>query len=90
MSYDNEFLRASQHWQSHYQKAQKALNEKANQFIDIQAETKLLSHELINAKQTLNDVQDQNKLLSHDKWILAQEKAQLEGQLKQLQKMITA
>jgi len=31
-------------------------------------------------------MQDQNKLLVSEKWDLAQEKAQVEGQLKQIQK----
>ena len=66
------------------------VHEKNHQLIDIQAETKLLSQQLADAKQLLRDLQDQNKLLHDDQWILAQEKAQLEGQLKQMQKMMSA
>jgi hypothetical protein len=36
----------------------------------------------------MRDTQDQHKLLTSDKWELAQEKAQLEGQIKQMQKMM--
>jgi hypothetical protein len=86
----NEHLQSSQHWQNQYKEIQITLNNKTNQLIDIQAESKLLSQQLIQVQQAFVEAQDQNKLLIHDKWLLAQEKAQLEGQLKQMQKMITA
>jgi hypothetical protein len=38
----------------------------------------------------MDDLAAQNKLLGQEKWILAQEKAQLEGQLKQMQEMVSA
>ncbi len=62
----------------------------ANQAGDIQTENKVLFHQLAETKGTMAATIDQNKQLTHEKWILAQEKAQLEGQLKQMQKMITA
>jgi hypothetical protein len=34
------------------------------------------------------ELREQNKLLAHEKWILGQEKAQLYGQLKQLQEIL--
>jgi hypothetical protein len=86
----NEHLQASQHWQNQYKETQIMLNNKINQLIDIQAENKLLSQQLANTQQVSADTQDQNKMLNHDKWVLGQEKAQLEGQLKQMQKIITA
>ena len=36
-------------------------------------------------RSELESIIAQNKLLAHDKWILGQEKAQLFGQLKQLE-----
>ena len=39
-------------------------------------------------KNELAELRDQNKLLAHEKWILGQEKAQLFGQLKQLESSI--
>ena len=32
------------------------------------------------------ELREQNKILAHEKWILGQEKAQLYGQLKQLER----
>ncbi len=85
-----EFLSASQNWQNQYQALEKILNEKTNQLIDSETEAKLLSQQLIDSKQALSATQDQNKLLAHEKWDLIQEKSQLEGQLKQMQKTIIA
>jgi hypothetical protein len=84
-----EYLHASQHWQNQYKELQQIVSEKNNQLNDNQVETKLLSDKLIDMKQILNEIKEQNKILIHDKWVLAQEKAQLEGQLKQMQNMIT-
>lgn len=86
----HKHLQASLHWQNHYQEAQKILETNMTQLIAIQAETKVLAQQLSEAKQSLSDALDQNKLLGHEKWVLMQEKAQLEGQLKQMQKTITA
>jgi len=46
-----------------------------NQFIDILMDNKLLSQQLIDSRKAFKGIQDQN--------------SQLEGQLKQMQKMIT-
>jgi len=83
----NEHLQSSKHWQDQYKEAQKNLEANTTQFIDIQAKTTVLSEQLSETKQSLADALDQNKLFGHEKWILSQEKAQLEGQLKQMQKM---
>lgn len=84
------YLRDSQHWQNQSNELQRMLQEKTNQFIDIQADNKLLSQQLMDARKAFKETQDQNSLLSNEKWELAQEKSQLQGQLKQMQKMITA
>jgi hypothetical protein len=41
-------------------------------------------------KTELDVLREQNKFLAHEKWILAQEKSQSYGQLKQLQSSIEA
>lgn len=56
----------------------------------IQIEVRRLSQKAEETNQALLDLQDKNKLLTQEKWVLAQEKAQVEGQLKQMQKMIVA
>jgi len=75
----NEQLYASQHWQHQYKESQKIIGDQVSQLIDVQAETKLLAQQFMDAKQTLQNMQDLNKQLSLEKWALAQEKAQLEG-----------
>jgi len=86
----NEHKYTSVHWQKQHADLQRVLEEKNNLFIDAQTEIKLLSQQLTDTRQIHIMTEDQNKLLSHEKWVIAQEKAQLEGQLKQLQKMITS
>jgi chromosome segregation ATPase len=50
----------------------------------INTQTERLKHQ----KEAFAELQNQHTLLSQDKWMLAQEKSQLEGQLKQLEKML--
>jgi hypothetical protein len=76
-----EYQQASQHWQSQFQELQKLLELKSR-------ELTLMQSDLQNLNQQLLDAQSQNKLLNSEKWKLAQEKAQLEGQLKQMQSML--
>lgn len=84
-----EHLHASLHWKNQLNELQETLNEKINQLSHIQIETKLVSQQLMNANHSIENLENLNKFLTHDKWLLGQEKAQLEGQLKQMQKMIT-
>jgi chromosome segregation ATPase len=85
-----ENLSMSQHWQNQYNVSQKLLDDKTNQFIEVQAETKLLSQQLGQVNLSLKQLQDQNKLLSLEKWEFAQEKSHLEGRLRQMQESIVA
>jgi chromosome segregation ATPase len=85
-----ELIHSNQQLQSQYYVSQEKLNENVNKFTDLQIEIKLLSQKLTEKEQFLMTLQDQNKLLTHEKWIIGQEKAQLEGQLKQFQKTIIA
>ena len=84
----SEHLSASLHWQNQYHELQKKLDLKTSQFVDIQAESKIILQKQIEMQQSLKDLQDQNKLLSHEKWEIAQEKSHLEGRLRQIQEMI--
>lgn len=83
----NEHKQTSLHWQKQYSDLQKVCEEKINVLVNTQAEAQLLAQKLIAAEESLINLKDQNKLLDHERWVIAEEKAQLEGQLKQLQKM---
>lgn len=83
-----EYCSASKHWQGQYQDAQNQLETQTRQLLETQSESKMLSQQLTAIKETLDETLAQNKQLGHEKWILAQEKAQLEGQLKQLMAMM--
>jgi predicted nuclease with TOPRIM domain len=67
---------------------QEKLENKTVVLCTLENDNKNLTQQLVDAKQFMNDIKDQNKLLTHEKWELAQEKSQLQGQMKQLQKMI--
>jgi chromosome segregation ATPase len=86
----NDLQQSAIHWQNQITEYQAQLNDKSSQIIDMRAEIKVTSQQINDTKETLKELQAHNNLLSHDKWILAQEKSQLEGQLKQMQKMIVA
>ena len=77
-----------QYWQQHFKEIERKFENTTNELITLQSDNKMLHHRLMDTKQLIGDVQDQNKLLANEKWELAQEKAQLEGQLKQMQKMV--
>jgi hypothetical protein len=85
-----ERQQASQHWQNQFHDLQEAIEKKINEVIVLQADNKLLNQQLIDRKNALQNIQDQNKLLNQEKWELAQERAKLEGQVEQIQKMINA
>ena len=85
-----ESQQTSQHWQNQFEKLQKLLEIKFTEVVALQGDNKLLNQQMIDIKQLLRDTQDQNKLLASEKWELAQEKAQLEGQINQMQKLITS
>lgn len=85
---NNESLQAKMHWQQQYKDAQKMQETNIAKLVNMQSEIKMLSQQFIDAKQSLADTVGRNKLLSHEKWVLEKEKAQLEGQLIQMQKMM--
>lgn len=56
---------------------------------DMKLENALLSQQMAIIKKDHDVLAEQSKLLAHDKWILGQEKAQLLGQVNQLQSILT-
>jgi chromosome segregation ATPase len=83
-----EHRQASQHWQQQFQVVEKKWENKLVEFISLQSDNHLVNQQLKDAKQLLREARDQNKYLASEKWELVQEKAQLEGQMKQMQKMV--
>lgn len=57
--------------------------------MSLQSDNKALNNQFVDMKQLLRDLQHQNKLMASEKLELIQEKAQLEGQIKQIQKSLT-
>ncbi len=86
----NEYHHSIQHWKNQLKETQKTLEIKTSEFITIQIEVKILLQQLVDIKQSLHDTQSQIKLLSNEKSVLSQEKAQLQGQIKQMLKMVNA
>jgi chromosome segregation ATPase len=85
----NEYQYTQQYWQRQYEESEKKLENRSSAFITLQANNQVLSQQLIEIKQLVVDTKDQHKLLANEKLILIQEKAQLEGQLKQMQVIIS-
>jgi chromosome segregation ATPase len=56
---------------------------------DLKLENALLSQQIAIINKDHDVLAEQSKLLAHDKWILGQEKAQLLGQVNQLQSILT-
>jgi folylpolyglutamate synthase/dihydropteroate synthase len=80
--------RNAQHWQVEYEKGQKKTDEQSLLLTDFQKQLAVLSQQVNNAKEAVQELTKQNKILSLERWEIIQEKAQLEGQLKQIQKLI--
>lgn len=83
------YLQASQHWQLQFKEMEIKLENKLAEITSLQSDNKFLSKQLADNKQIQYSLQDQKALLVNEKWELAQEKAQLEGQLMQMQTNLT-
>ena len=57
--------------------------------VELKTQNVILSQQMAVMKTELDDTAEQSNVLAHDKWILGQEKAQLAGQVKQLQSILT-
>jgi hypothetical protein len=80
-------IQAIQHWQNQSKGLQISFENKLNDIVSLQSENKFLIQQLIDIRQLLCDTQNQNKLLASEKWEASQAKAQLEGQILQMQKV---
>ncbi len=55
---------------------------------ELQSHYAVLSQECVILKNEIKETKEQNKILAHEKWELGQEKAQLQGQLKQMSQLL--
>jgi len=75
---------SQRHWQTQHDKVHAKWEEQMKTTVELKAQNAIFSQQIITIKAELNNVSELNKLLAHEKWIIGQEKAQLFGQLKQL------
>lgn len=79
-----EKIQALNHLQANAQIMQEKLTEQSNSISDFLQKIAVLTQQLLSSQNEAKELSGQNKSLAHEKWVLGQEKAQLEGQLKQL------
>ncbi|CAM4403572.1 MAG: Chromosome partition protein Smc [Legionellaceae bacterium] len=70
-----------------YKKLETQLEKNQQETLDVKLKHAGLLEKVEMLTSTTHELTEQNKLLSHDKWILAQEKSQILGQLKQLREL---
>lgn len=75
----------AEHWQSQYHDLKGNYEDEVKGKIEIQTQHAVLTQQVSQLQQELQDLRHQNSALAHEKWILGQENAQLLGQIKQLQ-----
>jgi len=74
--------------EAHSKSLQTKLEELTTLQIEREKQLALINQAEIQARKEAQEYADRNKLLTVEKWELAQEKSQIEGQLTQLQKML--
>lgn len=74
-----------QYWQGQFQDLQTKHEELNQSFHETQIQYILMKQESEKVKAELTESREQNKLLAHEKWELGQERAQVYGQLEQLE-----
>ena len=72
-----------------YQGEQEKSAKQLESLIQLKAEAGMLTQKLLAAESQNKALTEQQTALAHEKWLLLQEKAQLEGQLTQLNKILT-
>lgn len=77
-----------QHLQNLFQTLQVKYDEQNQSLTSLKTQHAILQQQLEAIKREQNELREQNKSLSHEKWMLGQEKAQLFGQVKQLQEVL--
>lgn len=82
-----QYEQMNQHLQSQYQQMQKYTEEQNVIAIDLRMQIAVLNEKLSIGQNEINNLSEQNKYIAHEKWIAEQEKSQLMGQLKQLEKI---
>lgn len=78
-------IQAQQHWQTQHQTLQIKCDELNKQSMELQTQHAISSQQSLRLEAELKEMHEQCKVLAHEKWILGQEKAQLYGQLKQVE-----
>ena len=73
--------------QSEFDELKNNLKAEKQQSEDSQRQLALTAQKLEQAQKQFSDALHQNKSLAHDKWIMGQEKAELSGQLRQMEKI---
>jgi chromosome segregation ATPase len=76
------------HWQERFQTLEAKHDEQNQSLIDLKTQHAMLLQQSETMKIELKELREQNKMLAHEKWILGQEKAQLFGQLKQIESCV--
>jgi hypothetical protein len=77
-----------EHWQQQLNNMLSSLEEQKRLQAELQQKNAILEIYQTDVKRVINDLKEQNKLITLEKWELAQEKARLEGENKQIQKML--
>ena len=80
-------IQATKHWQMQCETLQEMQQQLTRQLIDSEAVAKTQQNQLAQWQAEIEELKSQNKLLHHEKWMLAQERAQMAGQMQQMQKM---
>lgn len=76
------------HWQEQFEALQIKYDKQNQSFVDLKTQHALILQQLDTVRLELNELREQNKALAHEKWSLEQEKAQLYGQLKQIESLM--
>lgn len=84
----HEYLVTYQTYEAQNKQLHATISDQSDKIINHQAENKMLLNKMAEIKNEISAQNDQLKLVSHEKWELMQEKAILEGQLKQMQKSL--
>lgn len=80
---------SEQHWQTQHENIVVKFEEQTKVTVELKAQNVISSQKITAMKMELDHLTEQNKILAHDKWMIGQEKAQLAGQVKQLQSILT-
>lgn len=72
------------------EKINERYDKQTQEIIDLKTQNQIFDRNLKDQNQTITTLKDQHKHLSHENWVLSKEKAQLEGELRRLDKIKTA